>query len=294
MADSDKGVDPGLFESDLGLDDEEASTESAETEASAAPEQSGEVPPLEESAPEEQEEDLSEVTYSYVVQKGFSEEGSTFHPGDVIPVKCKYCALWNREWLGKVRCSPGRLFEDVPMSADRFSCETFFICKEMDAELVAFLNMSLPEIQTIKRLIPGTKRMLDVASWLDTWATKHEVKKPLPEVWRNAKGFITAFDSLEQIEYVAKFISSYCSALTKREKERRPRKPTYEAGDWVDFTDLKSGETVSAIILSMGRGLIRLAGIKAQSGQKYEFKLKEWKKTRSPKIIRKTAAPTSA
>lgn len=229
-----------------------------------------------------------------MVQKGFSEEGHTFHPGDTIPVKCKYCTLWNREWMGKVRCSPGRMLDGVPMSAERFSCGSFFVCKEMDAELAAFLNMTLAEVQTIKRLIPGIKRLLEVETWLAKWADGRDLGQSVSEVWKNAKGFITAFSSTEQIDYIEHFVRTYCNTLAKREKERKPPKRKFEAGDWVDFTERKSGQVVSAIILSMGRGLIRLAGVKAQAGQKYEFPFKEWKATMNPKIMRKTAPPTSA
>jgi len=284
-----------LFEQDLGFEDEKdieptAEAESVLLETDAEDDSAVAVTStVEEAAPHEERVKKHDT---YVVQKGFSAEGLTYHPGDVISVKCKYCALWNREWLGKVRCSPGRLLEDVPMSAERFSCETFFVCKEMDAELNAFLKMPLPEVQTVKRLIPSLKRLLDTERWLADWADRNNVEN-VPEVWKNAKGFIMAFGSVEQIGYIDHFIRSYCTMLARREKERRPTRPKYEAGDWVDFTDLKSGQTVSAIILSMGRGLIRLAGVKAHSGQKYEFPMKEWKLMHGPRIVRKTAEPTS-
>jgi hypothetical protein len=310
-------VDPALFDNELGLDDETDNTAppaseetpepadeekvavtvetSPEEEAPADPEaeaSSTETPPEPESSEDESEgEDGGDSENSYVVQKGFSEEGHTYHPGDVIPVKCKYCALWNREWLGKVRCSPGRMLEGVPMSADRFSCEAFFICKEMDAELTAFLNMTLAEIQTIKRLLPGLKRLLNVEAWLEDWAEKNDTKKPVPEIWKNAKGFVIAFDSTEQIAYMDMFIRNYCNMLGKKEKEKKPPRQKYEAGDWVEFTDSRSKQLVSAIILSMGRGKIKLAGINAQAGQKYEFMFREWKASCKPKILRKTAPP---
>jgi len=287
-----------LFESALGLDDEddnpeeEASQEEEEsTETSPEDTADPSTPTEEEASSEDEEEDEgSEVTYT--VQKGFSVEGRTFKKGDVIPVKCKYCALWKAEWLGRVRCTPTKVMKDTgrAMSSNRFSCQSFFICMEMKPELDAFLRMSLPEVQTVRKMLPGIKKLLVVDEWLSGWIEKHDYKENSAEVLASAKNFVTAFSSSEQLSYMDQYIRFYSTALARREKEKRPRKPKFEAGDWVDWTDLETGQSFSGIILSMGRGIINLAGVNAQIGRKFTFKLAEWKKTRKPKITRKIAA----
>ena len=243
--------------------------------------------------PKEDDGDASEVASSYEVQRGFTAAGGkTYHPGDVIPIKCKHCALWEREWLGKKRCSAGRrLDENTVMSAERFSCETFFICKEYEAELSTFLNMSLPEILTVRSMLPGLKRILGSADFLEGWADRHKHEADLREVFMNAKGFVMSFNNLEQLMLAEGFLRKYAKVLSQKARPKRPLKPKFESGDWVEWADLKSKERIEGLILSIARGNIILAGVKAHKGQKFTYKYKEWKKQRDPQITKKTADP---
>lgn len=236
-----------------------------------------------------------DLSATYEVQRGFTAEGGkTYHPGDVIPIQCRHCALWQREWLGRKRCGPGkRLDEDTVMHPDRFSCETFFICKEYEAELGTFLDMSLPEIVTVRAMIAGIKKVLQATASLDRWVAKQEDFDGDPrEIFMNAKGFVLSFNSLEQLKLAEGFIRDYANARTKLDKKHSKKaapRPKYNAGDWVSWVDSASKETVEGIILSIGRGNIYLAGTsKPHTGQKFTYKYKEWKSKYSPEITRKS------
>jgi hypothetical protein len=228
---------------------------------------------------------------SYVVQRGFTATGGkTYHPGDTIPVKCMHCALWEKEWLGKVRCKAGHvLVDDTVMAADKFSCGAFFICKEFDPELNTFLGMSIEENLVVRQMITGMKTLLGVERWLDKWADKHTYDGDKQALITNARGFIMSFSSLEQLTLAEPYLRHYTQMRAKKERDKRPPRPKFESGDWVEWTDLSNGERVSGIILSKSHGKIFLAGLNVHSGQKFTFKYKEWKKTREPKIVRKTA-----
>jgi len=314
-----KGLDPDLFEASLTDDEpdnvepaskepseeevpegdepstsEEVSEEELQEEASsgeeeaAAPAKSEEAP-----APPSKEGDPSDVASSYEVQRGFTAAGGkTYHPGDVIPIKCKHCALWEREWLGKKRCSAGRRLDaDTVMSAERFSCGSFFVCKEYDAELSTFLSMSLPEILTVRSMLPGLKKILGASDFLGGWLERHAVEADLREVFANAKGFVMSFNNLEQLNLAEGFIRQYSKVASQKARPKRPPKPKFESGDWVEWKDLVSKERVEGLILSIARGNIILAGVKSHKGQKFTYKYKEWKNTRDPQITKKTASP---
>ena len=237
--------------------------------------------------------ELNDETDTYVVQRGFTGEGGkTYHPGNVISVKCKHCALWKREWLGKIRCSPGRrLDENTVMHEDRFSCGEFFICKEFSPELTTFLNMNLAEIVTVRKMIPGIKKILQAPEFLESWVKVHNYSGDTSEAFINAKGFILSFSSEEQLLFSEEFIRQYAKIMTQRSRTKRPPRPKFEAGDWVTWVDSTSKDRVEGIILSIGRGNIYLAGVKAYQTQKFVYKYKEWKSKYKPEITRKTARP---
>jgi hypothetical protein len=300
--------DDGSDDNEEEGEEENESTEAEEPEAEPESEVATATPAAEEKVEEppkrrrgrppkkprsDAEAEASTLASSYEVQRGFTAiGGKTYHPGDVIPIKCKHCALWEREWLGKKRCSAGRrLDEDTVMHADRFSCGTFFICKEYEAELSTFLNMSLPEILTVRSMLPGIKKILSTADFLNRWAERHNHEEDLREVFKNAKGFVMSFGTLEQLALADGFIRQYAQVASQKARPKRPPKPKFESGDWVEWTDLGTRERIEGLILSIARGNIILAGVKAQKGQKFTYKYKEWKKTRNPQITKKTADP---
>jgi len=227
--------------------------------------------------------------FTYVVQRGFSVEGRTYHRGDTIPVKCKYCALWQKEWAGKVRCAPGRAFEDGDvMRADKWSCGSFFIAKEMEPELNNFLAMDPMEVATVRRMLPGMRKLLECEPWLNTQIEKKKLDQDPSMVFENAKGFIMSFTTVEQLQHAEHFIRSYASLMLRKQKDRKPKKIKFDPGDWVEWLDSQSGTMQKGIVMKRGRGIITIAGVEGEmAGVTMTFKEKDWKKTSEPKIIKK-------
>jgi len=273
----------------------ESSDETENTAQEAEPPE--ELKKAEDEAPEaipDIKRDESEAgVASYVVQRGFTAaHGKTYHPGDTIAVKCQHCALWEKKWLGKVRCQAGHILgEDEVMSIDKWSCGAFFICKEFEPELNTFLEMKIEEILVVRQMITGMKTVLGVENWFDKWAEGHTFDGDHQAVMTNARGFMLSFSSLEQLKLAEPYLRQYAKMRAKKEREKRPPRPKFEAGDWVEWTDLTTGERYSGIILSKSHGKIYIAGVNAQVGQKFTFKYKEWKKGRDPKILRKSSDP---
>lgn len=278
-------VEPGLAA------DEQVSEES-EVESDPPEElQKGDASP--EAIPDIKRDESEAGIASYVVQRGFTAaHGKVYHTGDTIAVKCQHCALWRKKWLGKVRCQAGHVLgNDEVMSADKWSCGAFFICKEFEPELNTFLEMATEEVLVVRQMITGMKTVLAVEKWFDQWADGHAFDGDRQAVMTNARGFMLSFSSLEQLRLAEPYLRQYTKMRAKKEREKRPPRPKYEAGDWAEWTDLQTGERYSGIVLSKSHGKIYLAGVNAQVGQKFTFKYKEWKKGRDPKIIRKSSDP---
>jgi hypothetical protein len=275
-------------------DPEEASTEEAPAEEAPKEAKAPKRPrgrPKKKKTDAADPPDIEAIASSYEVQRGFTAtDGKTYHPGDVIPIQCRHCALWEREWLGKTRCSAGRrLDEDTVMHPERFSCGAFFICKEFDPELSTFLSMPLAEIMTVRSMLPGIKKILQASSFLSKWVERHTFDGDIKTSFTNAKGFVLTFNSEEQLRLAEGFIRQYATVASKRAREKRPPRPKYNGGDWVEWKDSKTGETIEGIILSKTRGNIWLAGTKVHKGQKFTYKYKEWKANYSPKVTRRSA-----
>ena len=246
------------------------------------------APPSEKSA-----SNAPSTEYTYIVQKGFIHEGRTFHAGETIPVKCRYCSLWEKEYLGKIRCKPGKLLDDgSKMQADLFSCETFFICKELDFELNAFLSMGFAEVITVRRMIPAIKKLLETEGWMSDTVNRKEMDVDKVQVFQSAKGFITSFTSTEQITLAEQFLRSYAKILSLRDKAKRPPKVKFEAGDWIEWVDAATKEVIKGVILSKTRGQIKVAAIGKETdkyaGHSWTFNYKEFTETRLPRVIRKS------
>lgn len=323
MADEKTGLTADTFESMLDDFDDSNSDTAATDEPDAVPEvaapveepvQSTEVaeeaevavaPPVEEpetavepetdgmeaedAPPADDSDDSSE--YTYVVQKGFTQEGRTFHPGETIPVKCRYCTFWEKEWLGSVRCRPGKPVGDEgdKMRADIFSCESFFVCKELEPEIDAFFSMGLAEILTVRRMLPSMRKLLATESWLNDQVDKKSLDVDKVQVFQAAKGFVSSFTSVEQLTLATQFIRSYVKTVSLKDSAKKPPLLKFESGDWVEWIDLTTKEVLKGIIITKGRGQIKVAvteGVNA--GHSWTFNFKEWCAKRSPKIVRKT------
>ena len=280
-------------------DDGDGWDETADTNAAAPMVETETDDPEEEpkaEAPAAAEASMRDGETTYIVQRGFTVEGRTYHPGDTIMVKCKYCALWRKEWGNKVRCSPDLKWDDGTfMNAEKYSCESFFICKELEPELDAFLTMDLPEILTVRRMLGAAKQLLAVEGWIRKRFVKNADVNPA-EVFLNAKGFVTSFTNADQLWLSEDFIRTYANLMAKKAKEnatRKPRakRPSFGRGDWVEWTDSKTQQRVKGIIMYSSKGQIHIAMIDgALAGQNFSTPTKEWKDKMNPKILRKATS----
>lgn len=247
-------------------------------------------------APTAEASEKSEDT-TYVVQRGFTVEGKTYHPGDTIMVKCKYCALWKKEWGGKVRCHPEKEWDDgTKMSADKYSCESFFICKELEPELDNFLSMDHREVLTVRHMLTAAKHLLATELWVNKKYADEDGANPFA-IFLNAKGFITSFTNVDQLDLSEAFIRTYANIMADRAKmaarSRKTRAPKikFGRGDWVEWTDTVTQQQVKGIILYSSKGNIHIAGIDGVSaGQTMTFPTKEWKEKMAPKILKKASS----
>ena len=235
-------------------------------------------------------DDTTKLGFTYVVQRGFTLEGTVYRVGDVIPVKCKFCALWKRKYGGIVRCYPDKQYSDgVVMHEDKFSCESHFICRELEPELHVLLRMSYAEAAAARRMLIGYRLVTDAASWLDGQFLQLSHAKKI-EIFKTSKGFITSFTSTEQLDFLKRFLRQYVGLLRKRDQRRnKPKRLIVKPGNWVEWCEPIENRFVRGIVLSIFRGDIRLLGMGAYvDGKKFVYHMREWRETCSPKLINNT------
>lgn len=238
---------------------------------------------------------LEDGITQYEVQRGFTVDGKTYKTGEVIKVQCRFCVLWNREWLGKVRCYPGRtLSNGTIMMADRFSCEQYFICKEMEIEFKSFLTLSHPAVSMVRQLLPATRHVLELERWARRFLKRHQEVEPV-EIFKVAKDFLSTFTSLPQIALIENFVRDYgklqadIDAKLNRKKGGRPPLP-HGQGDLVTWLEPEFGSVLKGVVVRRARGQIIVLCIDGPDhllGQKLHYNYDEWRKTKKPTIIRK-------
>ena len=110
-------------------------------------------------------------------------------------------------------------------------------------------------------------------------------------MFESAKGFVTSFTTIEQMQLSEEFIRQYVRITLRQQKDKKKKKRIkFEPGDWVEWTDAKTGLQQKGIILRRGRGNIVLAGLDGPNqGVTLTFKDKEWRKSSDPQITRKAA-----
>jgi hypothetical protein len=238
---------------------------------------------------------LEDGVTQYEVQRGFTVEGKTYRTGDVIKVQCRFCTLWNREWLGKVRCHPGRTLRNgTIMAADRFSCEQYFICKEMEAEFKSFLTLSHPAIMMVRQLLPATRHVLELERWARRFLKRHQEVDPV-ELFKVARDFLSTFTSFPQIVLLENFVRDYgklqavIDAKLNRKKGGRPPLP-HGQGDLVSWLEPEFGSVLKGVVVKRARGQLKVLCIEGPDhllGQKLTYNYDEWRKSKNPTIVRK-------
>jgi hypothetical protein len=248
-----------------------------------------------------QNQPLENGVTKYEVRRGFALEGKSYRPGDIIQVQCRFCVLWQREWMGKIRCYPGRtLGNGTIMTADRFSCEQYFICKELEPEFKNFLALSQTAVTMVKQLLPAARHVLELERWAHRCVRKSEDTDP-GEIFRVAKDFLGSFSSLPQLELMENFIRDYSklqaehnAKLKKKRRSGRPPLP-HNQGDLVSWLEPEFGSVVKGVVVKRGRGAIVILFIDGPDhllGQKMKYDYDDWRKTKNPSLVRKAVDAT--
>ena len=187
----------------------------------------------------------------------------------------------------------GKLLDDQSkMKPDIFSCESFFICKELELELDAYLSMNIAEVLTVRRMLPGMKQLLGTESWMSDTVDRKELPVDKVQVFQAAKGFVTSFTSIEQVLLAEQFLRSYAKILSMRDNAKKPAKLKFEAGDWVSWVDISTKEVIKGIVIFKARGQLRVAAVGKDTdkyaGHSWTFNYKEFMETRNPILLRKS------
>jgi hypothetical protein len=238
---------------------------------------------------------LEDGVTQYEIQRGCTVDGKTYRVGDVIKVQCRFCVLWNREWMGKVRCHPGRTLNNgTIMKADRFSCEQYFLCKEMEPEFRAFLTLSRPAVTMVKQLLPATRHVLELERWARRFLKRHPGTSPA-ELFRTAKDFLSSFNSLPQLVLLERFVRDYSKLQTERDAQLNKRKGgrppmPHGQGDLVTWLEPELSSVIKGVIVKRARGQLVVLCIDGPDhllGQKLRYNYDEWRQYKKPTIIRK-------
>jgi hypothetical protein len=238
---------------------------------------------------------LEDGVTQYEIQRGCTVDGKTYRAGDVIKVQCRFCVLWNREWMGKIRCCPGRTLNNgTIMTADRFSCEQYFLCKEMEPEFRSFLTLSRPAVTMVKQLIPAARHVLELERWARRFLKRYPGTSPA-ELFKTAKDFLSSFNSLPQLVLIESFVRDYSKLQTERDaklnkrKGGRPPMP-HGQGDLVTWLEPELSSVIKGVIVKRARGqlvVLCIDGPDQLLGQKLRYNYDEWRQQKKPTIIRK-------
>jgi hypothetical protein len=238
---------------------------------------------------------LEDGVTQYEVTRGFTIEGKTYQSGDIIKVQCRFCVLWQREWMEKVRCYPGRtLSNGTIMTADRFSCERYFICKELEPEFKTFLALSHTAVLMVRQLLPASKHILELERWAHRCIKRNDDTNPT-EIFRVAKNFLASFASLPQLTLIENFIRDYSKMQSERNvklnKKRSGRPPLpHGTGDLVSWLEPEFGSVIKGVVVQRARGMITILYIDGPDhllGQKMKYVYNDWRKDKNPTIVRK-------
>lgn len=242
-----------------------------------------------------QNQPLEDGVTQYEVTRGFTVEGKTYRSGDVIKVQCRFCVLWQREWMEKVRCYPGRtLSNGTILTADRFSCEQYFICKELELEFKTFLALSQTAVVMVRQMLPATRHVLELERWAHRSIKRSDDTDPT-EIFRVAKNFLSSFASLPQLTLIENFIRDYSKMQTERNtklnKKRSGRPPLpHGTGDLVSWLEPEFGSVIKGVVVKRARGMITILCIDGPEhllGQKMKHGYDDWRNNKNPTIVRK-------
>lgn len=168
--------------------------------------------------------------------------------------------MWQRPLKArnnKPLCMPGRpvnlkiggVDRSWRMSEDRFSCQAYFVPKELEP-LLELLTDDYDDVAAIRWIFPAVRKL---------FILRERVTKRYEKIGRDAEAvdrfmeqLVSAamlFRSSEQIEHITPLVEYVANSLKIKRKKRTAKKRTkIAAGDEVSWTDEITGERVQGFI----------------------------------------------
>lgn len=238
----------------------------------------------------------------YTVRRGYENNGEVHAPGDLVPVTCRNCALWNTETPGLENklCYEGRdLGGKRLMEPDKWSCGQFFISLELKDALLKYLSMDVYEVQYARRLSRLHEKRLKfqdrlrldadkIDAWFESYKKRNGLLVNTEELQVDIDEILYAFEFPEQLKRALPFFYSYAASSAKYRKRMETKARKFEGGDWVEWTDRATGNRTVGIIRTNGAGEIKIASADPNAiVSDYTFRYREWKANCNPKHFKK-------
>ncbi len=199
----------------------------------------------------------------YDVQEEYEYEGRTVQVGTSVQIKCANCAAWEAPLQargGKPLCRPGQSFglpvkvgeepKKWRMQANRYSCQTHFIPKDMD-DVLTLLTDDADQVKMLMWTFPTIVKLVKLVKRVQQ---HHEKNGGDPEVSLNhVIDFLLLFRSEQQHDLVKPFIKMVSKQLsTKKPKAPARRKDSFKSGDSVSWDIPGTGKRAEGFILTIG------------------------------------------
>lgn len=238
----------------------------------------------------------------YTVQKGYDDNGNQIAPGEKVSLACRNCALWDAETpaLETKLCYPGRdLGDGRTMQPHQWSCEEFFISREMQETLAEYLEMDVHEVQFIRKLAKihetrlkyqeKIKKMEQSAEeWFTRYQETNKVDLDLGALRKKGEDLLSQFGTTEHFRYALPFFYAYAVSAGKHQRRKDAKAKRFEGGDWVTWIDRKTKKRLLGIVRTNAIGLIKIANADPEAQvSDYTFKYGEWKKYCKPEHFKK-------
>ena len=303
--DSDEEEDDGEEEWELEDDsDEEEEDDSDEEEEDAAEEdeasdaEPAKDPPTPAGKIVDQPGYEDDEEETYVVQSGYNLNGDEYVTGDVVPVSCQHCALWQLETPLGMLCHPKRQVDTddkknpIFMTPDRWSCQDFFVSRELSGAVDKFIGLELPVLNLFKKVatvhatkLRGQERALE---WFEQKCQNDHPALNAEEAIENVEAALEAFTTSQQMDLATGFFNEYSGLAKRRQSNNAKKKFRFALGDTVGWTDRSTGQDCEGYVAKNAAGLIALICVKGpHAGVTMSFKLKDFRQSYAPSIVKK-------
>lgn len=212
------------------------------------------------------EDGVNVPQYYYTTQTDFEQDGEVIPAGTKIPVKCKYCAVWETPLAvrgDRPLCGPGvktgvtiaGAKHRWRMNEDRYSCQAHFVPKDI-GDVLTYITADPVDVQMLQWTFPIVKHLVKLQERIRRYYKSKNLEGAEKAV-DNAIDFATLFTSQEQADYVRPYVNSAREAIKAAKKSRIRRGSQFRAGDEVEWDNTAGAGRVRGFISSIG-GAARL------------------------------------